>query len=214
MLDVQAHEAHSSDDEPETRELWSSRSKHVQLKAVPGEAGGADSRQAGNRAFAAGHLAQAVALYSRAIELCEKCNVEEHAALLSNRARTYLKNGNMQQVRSSTSSERLLRRLGARNKAHFFCWFTVQAEADANSATKLLPAWPKPYYSLAQLHLQSANYQRAVRACRQGEALLDNKSNLHNDFLQLLDQIAVVAALSGDWGGFDGRQLEVGRAST
>ena len=85
-----------------------------------------------------------------------------------------------------------------------------QAEADAGAAVEVRPTWPKPYYTLAQIHQRSAQFRAAVHACRQGEALQEPKSNLHSDFSQLLDQIAIQSALSGDLVGFDGRHLEVG----
>lgn len=85
----------------------------------------------------------------------------------------------------------------------------MQAEADAVAAAQLLPAWPKPRYTLAQAYMSISDHHAAVQACRQGEALYDSKSNLTNDFSQLLDTIAMSAALSGDLSGFDGRHLEV-----
>ncbi|KAK9828720.1 hypothetical protein WJX72_001708 [[Myrmecia] bisecta] len=85
----------------------------------------------------------------------------------------------------------------------------VEAAIDAGKAIQLCPAWPKPYFRLAQAQAALCQCGEAVRTCRKAEALYDTKANVSTDFTPLLDQIAVCAAREGSHAGFDGRQLEV-----
>ena len=83
------------------------------------------------------------------------------------------------------------------------------AAADAYTAAELRPAWPKPYYRLAQARLELGEYRLAMAACRRGEGLLEHAGAFGKDFGPLMDKISLVAALNGSLAGFDGRLLEV-----
>ena len=50
-----------------------------------------------------------------------------------------------------------------------------QALLDCKKATELWPRWSKPYFRMASAHLALSNWDAAMQACRNGEALLDRK---------------------------------------
>ena len=65
------------------------------------------------------------------------------------------------------------------------------------------------HHALAQAQLGLGRFKAAVLSARAGERLLKLKADRTTEFSLLLDQIAAVAALQGDYTAFDGRVLEV-----
>ena len=88
----------------------------------------------------------------------------------------------------------------------------LQAKADALEAVRQDPGSTAARQVLAEALASLGEFAGALRACRDGERLLGTKSSMHDQFVALLDRIAVLAALQGSLDGFDGRQLEVGPA--
>lgn len=86
----------------------------------------------------------------------------------------------------------------------------LQAAADAGEAHRLLPAWPKPLFRLAQAQLALGMWAPAAMACLKGESLSKKDSEGHTEFTPLLDRLAVTAAAHGSPAGFTGILLEVG----
>lgn len=86
----------------------------------------------------------------------------------------------------------------------------LQAAADAGEAHRLLPAWPKPLFRLAQAQLALGMWAPAAMACLKGESLSKKDSEGRTEFTPLLDRLAVTAAAHGSPAGFTGILLEVG----
>ena len=80
---------------------------------------------------------------------------------------------------------------------------------DAKKSIELDKSMIKAYYRLTQAQLQLGRFKAAVGSARAGELLLNIKASRTTDFSMLLDQIAVAAALQGDYVAFDGRVLQV-----
>lgn len=192
------------------RELWSSGSKHTFASSCPRSERAQAIRQQGNIAFKDRRHAEAAELYSQALQLADAQDLEEKAVLLSNRSRAHFELALLPQVPNPAKPCRLcVGSYADHSEANASALAAEQAVADAQSAAELQPDWPKPFYLIAQAHLQGQDYMPALQACRKGQRKVDAKAEIHDDFASLLDQITFVAALQGEFQVFDGRHLEV-----